>query len=77
MKPYSCSATLARDKCENLSSPLAESVLKLVKAICQVMIAEPQGEKQADVLLVRGDVNKLCTNTTKVLDLFSVRLDIT
>lgn len=67
MQTRSGSAALERADAEDVPSNLAQSLLKLAKEICQVMIGWLHGEVRTELKLVREDVNELRTHTKKVL----------
>lgn len=68
MQNRSCSAASVRVERDDAPLPLAGSTSELVKASGQFMIGELLVKVQAELKLVREDMNKLSTKPTKVLD---------
>lgn len=61
-------ASLARDEGEVVPSSQTRFALELAKAISQVMICELERGVEVKLKLVRGNMNKLPTNTTKAFN---------
>lgn len=58
-----------------MSGFLVGTTLKLLKAIFQAIVCGLRGEVQAGLKRIREDVKEVLSNTVKVLDHNSIRLD--